>query len=368
VHGTFLAESQYGTIEKIMKIMLLNDTASVPHIGCQAVSDAHARMLGQAGHAVVERFFLGELRRFTNTDEKAAIDSVLADDDMRERLERCDAVVVNGEGTLHHGSGTEYFAVLGAAQQLGKASLIVNAVFEAHQGWAGVLSKLDDFCVRDSRSRDCAKQAGFHCRILPDSLLAAQFDDAPYVDLNDKVVVTDWHPARDHDVGETMRGILKGIPNSFYFPLLHGIHAHTWRGAIAGWAKAGWIVTARHHGVYMAAVAGKPFVALPSNTLKVQGLLEAADVKIPICTTTSEVIAARAYSLERPEEYQKLRDYLNSFLPLQTFSVLGTGTDSEGAAVELDRLQKQLTGRSNSASLKYWGLGNGDPGQLRSLG
>lgn len=94
-------------------------------------------MLGNAGHAVVERFFLGELRRFINNDdEKMAIESVLADADMRERLERCDAVVVNGEGTLHHGFGTEYLAVLGAAQQLGKASLIVNAVFEANHGWA----------------------------------------------------------------------------------------------------------------------------------------------------------------------------------------------------------------------------------------
>jgi len=353
-----------------MKIMLLNDTASVPHVGCQAVSDAHARMLGEAGHAVIERFFLGELRPFAiaDNDEKGAIERVLADDDLRQSLERCDAVVVNGEGTLHHGSGTEYFAVLGAAQHLGKASLIVNAVFEAHQGWADVLSKLDDFCVRDARSRECAERAGFQCRVLPDSLLAAQFDVTPYIDLTDKVVVSDWHPARDHDVGETMRGILRGLPDAFYFPLLHGIHAHTWRGAIAVWAKAAWIITARHHGVYMAALAGKPFVALPSNTLKIQGLLEAADVKIPVCTTINEVIAARAYSLERPEEYQKLRDYFRSFLPLQTFSALGTGTDSGGAAVELDRLQRQLSGRSNSGSPKYWGLGNGDPAQLRSLG
>lgn len=351
-----------------MKIMLLNDTGTVPHVGCQAVSDAHARMLGVAGHAVIERFFTGELRRFAIKDEKAAIERVLADGEMRERLERCDAVVVNGEGTLHHGSGTEYFAVLGAAQQLGKASLIVNAVFEAHEGWCGVLSKLDDFCVRDARSRDCAERAGFHCRVLPDSLLAAQFDGAPYVDLSDKLVVTDWHPARDPDVGETMRRILGGVPDSVYFPLLHGIHAHLWRGAIACWANAAWIVTARHHGVYMAALAGKPFVALPSNTLKIEGLLEAANVKIPVCATTNEVIAARAQFSERAGEYQKLRDYMFGFLPLQTFSALGTGTDSDGPKVEIDRLQMQLSGRSNSRSPKYWGLGNGDFAKLRSLG
>jgi hypothetical protein len=325
-------------------------------------------MLGGAGHAVVERFFLGELRRFAGNDEKAAIAGVLADGEVRPRLERCDAVVVNGEGTLHHGAGSEYFAMLGAAQQLGKASLIVNAVFEAHQGWAAVLSKLDDFCVRDARSRDCAVQAGFRCRVVPDSLLAARFDGAPFIDLTDKIVVTDWHPVRDHDVGQTMRGILGTVKESIYFPLLHGIHAHLWRGSIASWASATCIITGRHHGIYMAAVAGKPFVALPSNTLKIEGLMESANVKIPVCTSTSEVMAAKAYAFEQPGEYKKLRDYLSDFLPLQTFSVLGTGTDSTGATAEIERLRSQLNGRSNSASPKYWGLGNGDPAQLKSLG
>jgi polysaccharide pyruvyl transferase WcaK-like protein len=351
-----------------MKVMLLNDTATVPHIGCQAVSDGHARMLGDAGHAVIERFFSGELRRFISNDEKAGVECVLSDPDMRERLERCDAVVVNGEGTLHHGFGTEYFAVLGAAQQLGKASLIVNAVFEAHQGWDGVLSKLDDFCVRDGRSLLCVEQAGFHGRIVPDSFLAASFDGEQYVDLSNKIIVTDWHPARDHDVGETMRTILGTVEGSVYFPMLHGVHAHLWRGAMACWASAAGVITARHHGVYLAAAAGKAFVALPSNTQKIEGLMESAQVKIPVCTTVQGVMAAWTNALDHVEEYQKLRNYLASFLPLQTFSALGTGTDSEGAGAEVDRLGVQLNGRSLSMQTKYWGLGNGDFAKLRSLG
>lgn len=293
---------------------------------------------------------------------------MLADTDMRERLERCDAVVLNGEGTLHHGAGTEYFAILGAAQQLGKASLIANAVYEANHGWANVLSKLDDFCVRDARSRRSVEEAGFPCRVVPDSLLAARFDGKPYVDLRNKIVVTDWHPARDYDVGATMREILGAVEESVYFPLLHGMHAHLWRGAVACWANATCIVTARHHGIYLAAAAGKPFVALPSNTFKIEGLLESANVNIPVCTSISEVMAARAHSLERPAEYQKLQDYLAAFLPLQTFSALGKGADSNGAMTEVDRLEKQLSGRSMSVQPKYWGLGNGDSAHLRSLG
>lgn len=101
-------ESNRGTS---MKVMLLNDTASVPHIGCQAFSDAHARMIGAAGHIVSTRYFLGELKRRANADEDAAIQSVMRDEPLRAEIEACDVVVVNGERTLHYCVGTEYFSL-----------------------------------------------------------------------------------------------------------------------------------------------------------------------------------------------------------------------------------------------------------------
>ena len=125
-----------------IKIFLLNDTATVPHIGCQAVSDAHARLLGGLGHHVVDRVFIGELRAFATMDEKSGIAAVLSDDVLRSRIEACDALVVNGEGTLHHGFGSEYFACVWAAQHVGKVTLIINAVFEAHTGWKKRLESL----------------------------------------------------------------------------------------------------------------------------------------------------------------------------------------------------------------------------------
>lgn len=351
-----------------MRVMLLNDTASVPHIGCQAVSDAHARLLGAAGHIVSTRYFVGELARFALPDEEAAIQAVLGEAQLRAQIEACEAVVVNGEGTLHHGAGSEYFAVLGAAQRLGRATLIVNAVFEAHQGWQQVLSRLDDFCVRDAASASCAHRLGLRCRLQPDSILGAQFDAPKFIDLRDQIVVTDWHPARDHDVGATLRTILGAVEGSVYFPMLHGIHAHLWRGALAAWSEAACIITARHHGVYLAVAAGRPFVALPSNTQKIEGLFQAAGVGIPLCTTTGEVEAALGFAFEHLAEYEKLTAYLRSFLPLQTFSALGQSVGETTAQAEVERLHAQLQGRSRSAAPSYWGLGNGSAAGLRSLG
>lgn len=351
-----------------MKVMLLNDTATVPHIGCQAVSDAHARLLGAAGHIVSKRYFLGELKRFAIADEQTVIETVLRDESLRAEIEACDAVVVNGEGTLHHGAGSEYFALLGAAQRLGRATLIVNAVFEAHKGWQDVLSRLDDFCVRDASSLECARRLGFPCRLQPDSILGAQFDAPRFIDLRDQIVVTDWHPVRDHDVGATLRTILGAVEGTVYFPMLHGIHAHVWRGALAAWSEAACVITARHHGVYLAVAAGRPFVAMPSNTPKIEGLFQAAGVNIPVCTTTGEVEAALGYAFDHLAEYEKLTAYMESFLPLQTFSALGRGNDNTTPQAEVDRLRDHLQGRSRSHELSYWGLGNGGAAGLRSLG
>jgi hypothetical protein len=354
--------------EVAVNVLLLNDTATVPHVGCQAVSDAHARLLGEAGHRVTDRAFLGELRRFAGRDEEAAIRLVLADAQLRERLEACDSVVVNGEGTLHHGSGAEYFAVLGAAQRLGKATLIVNAVFEAHAGWQQVLTKLDDFCVRDRHSLDHARSHGLRCRLVPDSFLAAQFDAARYVDLSEQIVVTDWHPLRDGDVGQTMRTLLGSVESTFYFPLLHGIHAQLWRGAADAWSGASLIVTGRHHGIYLAAIARRPFIALPSNTRKVEGLIASAGADIPVCVTTADVEAGVSHAMHNLGEYERLFDWLSAQLPLSTFAALGRTDGGSDAASELVRLAGQRALRGSAATPAHWGLGNGKGAGLTSLG
>lgn len=351
-----------------MKIFLLNDTATVPHIGCQAVSDAHARLLGAAGHAVVDRAFLGELRAFASADEAAGIAAVLRDDALRSRIEACDALVVNGEGTLHHGNGTEYFACLGAAQRLGKASLLVNAVFEAHAGWEQTLRALDDFCVRDLESLRHAQSHGLRARLVPDSFMGAQFGQDPTIDLDGQIVVTDWHPARDADVGEAMRRILQSVEGSFYYPMLHGATSLAWRGAAADWERAACVITARHHGVYLAARVRKPFVALPSNTRKIEGLIEAAGARIPLCTSMGAVVEAFDFLTHHLGEYERLFDWMEAQLPLTTFQALGGTADAAGPARELAALAQQVKGRGKGMSPQYWGLRNGAAAGLASPG
>ncbi len=336
--------------------MLLNDTAVEPHVGCQAVSDAHARMLGAAGHRITHRYFLGDLRRFAGMDECECIDSVLRDDRFMAEVDSVDAVIVNGEGTLHHGAGTEYFAVLGAAQRRGKLTAIVNSVFEAQSGWAQVLQALDDFCVRDARSLAFARARGLNCRLVPDSLLEARFVDRALIELNERIAVTDWHPQRDQDVGAALSRVLDSVPEAFYFPLMHGVHAHLWRHAPATLGSASWILTARHHGVYLALLTRRPFVAFPSNTSKIEGLIEASGARIPVCSSADQIEEAMCYGLANLDEYDRLAEFVAAHRPLSTFRILGQSRGESSAEDEVAGLEAQLSIRSWARKADFWSM------------
>jgi hypothetical protein len=68
-----------------MRIYLFNDTSPERPAGCHAVMESLGKAL--AGHDIIARNLVGQ--RFYN----------------EQALRDCDALLVNGEGTLHHGAG-----------------------------------------------------------------------------------------------------------------------------------------------------------------------------------------------------------------------------------------------------------------------
>jgi hypothetical protein len=325
-----------------MKLMLCNDTGLASHVGCMAVSDAHARMLGRAGHRVVFRHFLGSLGRFRCGDA-AGIRNVLDDPVMHGQLAAVDAVVVNGEGSIHHGAGTEYLAVLGAAQQLGKLTFLVNSVFQDVFGFEDVLRKLTDFTVRERRSRRFAESLGIHCRVVPDSCLEAAFEAPAPLDLAGKRVVTDWHHQRDPDVGQACLGYLAREPEKcFFLPLYFGDADVLWPSFPAMLAGAEIIITGRHHGLYLAALARRPFIPLSSNTFKVEGLLDDFPEICAAAPHVDAVTGAVEWALEHRSVFERFAEHLLAQRPLSTFAGLGGSNDPDGETREIAKLQADV--------------------------
>lgn len=351
-----------------MHILLLNETGTWPHVGCLAVADAHARMLGSMGHEVVARRMVGTLRPLSmarsgdEAAESASIDAALSDDSLRADIQSVDAVILNAEGTIHHGAGVQWLAAIGAAQQLGRRTLIVNAVMQETPGFDRVLRSVDDLCVRDARSAAYLDSRDIPCRRVPDSLPHARFEAEPFCDLGGRIVVTDWHSARNDDVGRAMLDLWRSLPpgQRFYFPLEHAVQRLLWRAAVPTLATASLVVTGRHHGVCLAACAGVSFVALPSNTFKVEGLIEASGLPIPVCTTPADLAEGVAFAQANPGVFREFAGFVRSALPLSTFQSLSREPGLEpavGAEREVARLAEHLRAAADRANPDFWSLG-----------
>ena len=265
------------------KIAYFNCTGAQPHIGCLAVTDSHLRNLIGNGYEVSIIYSTAEttkFRRSTREETKVAIQNSR----IITAIEHVDAVVINGEGTIHHQRGVDLLCIAEIAKEMGKPVFIVNAVIEEMEGWFDILSNLDDLNVREVRSSNYLKENNVSNQIILDSFLDAKFSDINTQDFSGKTVVTDWHPARDNDVGKAcLEFIDKNPSNSIFLPFQHWsyIENDNWRHQVANLSTADVLVTGRHHGVYAAILSGKPFVALPSNTYKIEGMVEFCSGKIP---------------------------------------------------------------------------------------
>jgi polysaccharide pyruvyl transferase WcaK-like protein len=335
-----------------MNVALFNDTASFPHLGCMAVSDAHARMLGRRRHHVKQRFFFLEFHDILADGEEASIAAALRNKRLEECFDEVDAVIVNGEGTIHHGAGHYLLAILGAAQKRGKQTLLVNAVYEANTAFEDVLRRLDDFTVRETRSASFAKSRNIPCRVVLDSCFEAHFSGEALTDLSGKIAITDWHIHRDRDVGDAIRYVSQECgTRGEAFPFERADAASVWQRAVPTLARSDIVVTGRHHGACFALKAHRPFVALPSNTHKIEGFAETIGLSIPIVSTPQAAIDALHSINGSADQFSSAFAYVASMMPFTTFQALGDGTSETTENEEVTKLATDLIRFRQKASV-----------------
>ncbi|HYG22022.1 MAG TPA: polysaccharide pyruvyl transferase family protein [Verrucomicrobiae bacterium] len=238
---------------------------------------------------------------------------------LAEQLGEVDAVVINGEGTIHHDGGRHLLMILAAAQELKIPTFLVNSVLQGLDTGFDVLQRLDDLTVRDQRTADYLTELKIPHRLVMDSILHARFAATPDRDFSGKVVITDHHSSRDADVGEWIRSLRSELGESaVLYPFYHKDRFHDWSHAVANLSTAKLVITARHHGVYVAGLAGIPFVALGSNTWKIEGTLAMFNNRIPICSSERQLREAVRLAVSNPGLYHEFREFLLSQCPLTT--------------------------------------------------
>lgn len=305
------------------KIALFNDTGNFPHAGCLAVSQAHDKMLRRVGAEIKYRHFVDELKGMWRRSEQDSAEAIRTSPVFNE-IEEVDAVVVNGEGTIHHGAGLHLLALLDVAQQLQKPTFLVNCVIQECDLYHEVLRRLDDLTVREACSQSYLSDAGINSRTVLDSILEADFHSAHSIDFGGRIVVTDFHHSKV-DVGSALKKLQEDLgDDAVYYPLEAEHRFQDWQHYVANLKTARLVVTGRHHGVYLAALAKRPFVALPSNTWKIEGTLRLFGNHIKVLTDYHDLMKACDDALRNSARYEEFSGFLQDQKPLSTFRGLET--------------------------------------------
>ncbi len=245
---------------------------SEEHCGCEAVTEVIQTLISQRGMIVGPK------------------------DDF-------DALVVNGEGSMHHGRKNFLSKMheIRLAQERGKQTYLINTVWDTNpHGYDDCLKRLDGFFVRGVASaRDLLERHGLEVPHYIDLSYFAEIDETVKpVDLKQAVVATDVY-APQYGFVWLPKSAVKGWVNI-------DIRKHSWSSFVASLRTAKILITGRHHGMYAACRARIPFIPIAGNCHKFEDLLESAGVDIPIAQNLSDVATLVKWASANRSEYDKL--------------------------------------------------------------
>ena len=159
--------------------VLMNDTRGHAHFGCQRVMRVIESNLESRGIKVTAR----SLVRNDWPSDRAFLDAV----------SKCDIVVINGEGTLHHGKhhGDKLLQIVDHTARAGKPIALINTIYQDNPDhWRRFLDGIELISPRDSWSAAALRAATGRTDIchVPDLSMAEGFH--PLADTTPRVMLT----------------------------------------------------------------------------------------------------------------------------------------------------------------------------------
>jgi hypothetical protein len=282
------------------KVILLNDTSSFNHHG---------------SNIVVE-----QIRRHCERQGLSLWHTVKSDVDWRterhrKRLEESDIVLVNGEGMISNNRKLALTLAQSATfcRERGMRCFLINSVYQDNgKEMADLVRQFDLVFVRESRSLTELRNEGIDGEVVPDMVLSRP--DLPpaartglmVTDSSCNAAAAQLHDFYTRTHGAELASLFRPIPPSqalrkFVARVIGKRAAKRWR---LDWHRFGklrnplfdaaplesvddllrrisnksLIVTGRFHMVCMAMLARTPFIALPGNTHKIEGMLADAEL------------------------------------------------------------------------------------------
>lgn len=273
---------------RAMRVYFFNDTRSSSHAGCHAVCRSlDAALASVSGLTVIARHMTGDFF----VDPAA--------------FEEADAIFINGEGTIHHSAkgALLLLGVIETAKAAGKPVLLVNALFQQYEAPApDILADLALLCVREPRSAAFTRRFGGDPLVLLDSAADPKF-------LQDGQAAPIRHRRM---IGGAHRAGLIADPFDGIDGQRLAMRGGRFEDIVATLKQAEVYLTAQHHGVYAAALAGCPFVAVPSNSHKIEAFIDWTGLPIPLCMKRAEIEQAMRYAVANKSIFTELQDFMRS--------------------------------------------------------
>ena len=232
-----------------MKLLLLNDTTNY-HNGCKQVIK-NLKLWMQPYKVVIS---------IPISVPRIAFDE----------WDSIDAVVVNGEGTMHNNRQGAVSALnfIKLAQQQNKPTVLLNSIWQnIDPEWKTVTDKLVYWSVRDVYSQLHATK---DFKRTP-----ALYPDLSYFGRPDN-----RFPKTVHDI--TLGQSFDRKQDFGSYPQRINIFDQPWDDIVNQLRNSNLCVTGRFHEVMASIRADKPFVAIEGNSWKMQALIASAGANIPV--------------------------------------------------------------------------------------
>lgn len=261
------------------KAVLLNDTSDENHLGSTQTVQSIKHLLHKHGFTIVKPF-----------SRKAILES---ESSVKEAVRDANLVVVNGEGTMHRGNKIMENIVRICARC---PSVLINTVWEKmFTSTTDYVNLFSLIAVRESYSyREVVKFVDKKkVMLIPDAIFYPKVEKP-------EIIVGYGDSVLDY-----LRLNLSEQKN--YFPMELVATKPDWDAYITWLRGLNLYVTGRFHGVCAAALAGTPFVAFPSNSHKVEGLLTDMGCQELLIDRQSSALDKKQRAIELQP---KIREYI----------------------------------------------------------
>jgi hypothetical protein len=330
-----------------MEIVLLNDTRVDRNPGCQAtVTSLVADLaLATAGRVMTRSrgdgygYFTDLIRDGLAHDAHAwssAVDRLSTDRSFAAALESADLVVANLEGTFHHHTigALALGGAIAAAHRMNKRVWAVNGTVDSIDSWLleAVLAPAEYIAVREPHSQRWLAANGIAATLSADCAFALDtFFDRRHVEPARKRAILytpgvlacidgrrdaaatiahfrmmaslGWQPVflQMEEAEEPVASCVRDAG----FPVEQNADL-PWEGFGAYLREFELVVSGRYHVLIFAAMVGVPAIALPSNTFKIEGVLEFFDGAVPLARSAGELRDVLTARVPRPVDVRRI--------------------------------------------------------------